>query len=151
MNKETIRRISLKQESTSINRVQINSSASGVQFLIQSIAPQFENIGLVESFFVIMMDRSNTTIGFSEISKGGVAGTVVDIKIIAKLAVESLASSIMLVHNHPSGNTNYSTQDKLITDKIKKAMNLFDIELLDHIILGGEGESYYSFADNGLV
>jgi len=93
------------------------------------------------------LDRANNTAGFAKISQGGTAGTVVDIKIIAKYAVESLSSSVIICHNHPSGNITPSEADINITKKIKDALLLFDIKLTDHIILSEN--NYYSFADNG--
>lgn len=95
------------------------------------------------------MNRSNNTIGYAKISQGGVAGTVVDVKIIAKYAIDTLASSVILAHNHPSGNTQPSRADKDITQKIKDSLKLFDISVLDHIIL--TEDEYFSFADEGLI
>jgi len=102
-----------------------------------------------EEFWIAYLNRSNKLIEKQNISKGGVSGTVIDVKIILKRAVELLASSIILCHNHPSGNLNSSKQDVQITQKIKEASTVFDIVLLDHIIVAGN--KYYSFADEGLL
>jgi DNA repair protein RadC len=108
-----------------------------------------EDIVLYESFFIILLDRGNYTKAWAKISQGGVSGTVVDIKIIAKYIVDTLASGVILVHNHPSGNTTPSENDKKITDKIQNACKYLDCSLLDHIIL--TKDSYFSFAKNGLI
>ncbi len=80
---------------------------------------------------------------------GGVSGTVVDVKIILKHALETLSSSIVLIHNHPSGNPSPSNQDIEITRKVKEASRLMDISLFDHLIIGQD--SYFSFSDEGLL
>ena len=93
-----------------------------------------------------MLDRSNNTVGYAKISQGGIVGTVVDLKIIAKYCIDSLCSSVILAHNHPSGNLTPSMQDKQITKKIKDGLNLLEITTFDHLII--TEESYYSFSDN---
>ena len=98
-----------------------------------------------EEFWVLFLNRANVIVKKERISSGGITGTVVDQKIILKKALLNLASSIILVHNHPSGNLNPSIQDKKVTQKIKLACELLEINLLDHIIIAGN--SYYSFAD----
>ncbi len=98
-----------------------------------------------EEFWVIYLNRANVVLRKEKISSGGVAGTVVDNKIILKKALLNLASSIILVHNHPSGNLKPSIQDKKVTQKMKSACELLEINLLDHLIIAGN--SYYSFAD----
>lgn len=107
----------------------------------------FDDIDIFESFFILCLNRNNQTIAYAKISQGGVAGTVVDIKIIAKYAIDCLASSVILAHNHPSGNLAPSNEDKLITQKIKEGLKMLDIQVMDHVILTSDG--YYSFADNG--
>jgi DNA repair protein RadC len=98
-----------------------------------------------EEFWVLYLNRANVVIRKHRISSGGVSGTVVDQKIILKKALLNLASSIILVHNHPSGNLKPSVQDKNVTKKMKLACELLEINLLDHLIIAGN--SYYSFAD----
>ena len=102
-----------------------------------------------EEFWVLYLNRSNQLIKKELISRGGVAGTVVDAKIIFKSAVEILASSIVLCHNHPSGNSKPSEQDIQLTKKLKEAGKLLDIPIVDHIIFTENG--YYSFADEGAL
>ena len=84
-----------------------------------------------------------------KLSQGGVSGTVTDVRMVMKRAVEYLASGIIVCHNHPSGNLNPSESDNKITLKIKDAGALLDIQLLDHLII--TDKEYYSFADNGLI
>jgi DNA repair protein RadC len=100
-----------------------------------------------EEFWVLLLNRGNKIIDYKKISEGGVAGTVVDPKIIFKYALENLASNIVLCHNHPSGNTMPSFEDKTLTKKIKEGAALLDILVLDHLIIGQK--TYYSFADYG--
>ncbi len=100
-----------------------------------------------EEFWILMLNRANKVIGKERISVGGVAGTVVDAKIIFRKALASLACGIILFHNHPSGNLNPSESDIKITRKMKEAGSLMEINILDHIIISENG--YYSFADEG--
>ncbi len=102
-----------------------------------------------EEFWVILLDRSSNVIVKKRVSKGGVSGALVDVRNILKLAIDFLASSIVLCHNHPSGNKNPSKQDILLTKKIKDAASLMDILVLDHIIIAKN--NYYSFADDGRI
>lgn len=102
-----------------------------------------------EEFFVIYLNRANKVIASKNISSGGVTGTVADIKIILKYALELLATSIVAVHNHPSGNLQPSEADRQLTRNIKAAALLLDIHVIDHLIIGDK--SYYSFADEGLL
>lgn len=103
----------------------------------------------VEEFWVVFLSRNNSVIGKERISLGGTAGTVTDLKVILKKAVEKLASGIICVHNHPSGNIYPSDADKKITKRIAEAASLLDITLLDHVIIAGD--KYFSFGDDGLI
>ncbi|MDQ3047429.1 MAG: DNA repair protein RadC [Bacteroidota bacterium] len=102
-----------------------------------------------EEFWLLMLSRANEVIRKEQISKGGVAGTVVDTKIIFKAAIETYASSIIICHNHPSGNLKPSDADIRLTKNIKEAGKVMEIPLLDHIIFTDNG--YYSFGDEGLL
>ncbi len=102
-----------------------------------------------EEFWVLLLNRSNKIIDKNKISQGGVAGTVIDVKIILKKAIEKLASSVILCHNHPSGNTDPSEADIGITRKLKEAAEVMDIKLLDHLIVADN--SYFSFLDEGIL
>ena len=101
-----------------------------------------------EEFWILLLARNKKVIIKKQISAGGIAGTVVDLKIIFKLALENLASYMVLCHNHPSGNLTPSSADIQITKNIKAAGKILEIEVVDHIIIGGN--KYYSFADNDI-
>jgi DNA repair protein RadC len=102
-----------------------------------------------EEFWVLFLNRSNKIIGRMKLSQGGISGTVTDVRMVMKKAIECLASGIIVCHNHPSGNLNPSESDSKITKKIKEAGELLDIQMLDHLIISDR--DYYSFADNGLL
>lgn len=102
-----------------------------------------------EAFYVIYLDRKNQPIGYYCVSLGGTVGTVVDIKLIASVALNCMAQSVIMAHNHPSGNCNPSKQDEIITTKVKNGLKLLDITVLDHIII--TEDDCYSFAHNGLI
>lgn len=102
-----------------------------------------------EEFWILFLNRSNKVINKMKLSQGGISGTVTDVRMVMKTAIEFLASGIIVCHNHPSGNLKPSESDNKITQKIKEAGNLMDIQLLDHLIISEK--DYYSFADNGLL
>lgn len=110
-----------------------------------------DDIEIYESVFVLLLNQSHTAIGYAKISQGGIAGTIVDNVIIAKYAVDALAKGVILVHNHPSGGLHPSMQDKAFTSRAKDALKLFDIRVLDSIILSPEQNKYYSFNDSGIL
>ena len=103
----------------------------------------------VEHFYLVLLSRSNQVITKVHISRGGTAGTVVDSKLIFKSALEHLAQSLILVHNHPSGNLKPSHQDIKLTERLVKAGKELDLPILDHVIFADDG--YFSFADEGLI
>lgn len=102
-----------------------------------------------EVFVVVFLNRANKVLHHETISEGGITGTVADPRIILKKALEHNATSIILSHNHPSGNLKPSRQDEELTFKIKEAAKYFDIAVTDHIIVSDEG--YFSFADEGIL
>jgi DNA repair protein RadC len=102
-----------------------------------------------EEFWVVILNRANVVMRKIAISQGGVAGTVADPKMIFKEALENLASSLILVHNHPSGNRQPSAADIALTKKLKSAGQFLDLPILDHLIYTDNG--YYSFADEGML
>lgn len=103
----------------------------------------------VEHFYVILLNRSNQVLKKHLVSQGGTAGTIVDTKIVFKIALEHLAQSIILVHNHPSGNLTPSDQDKRLTQRLVKIGRELDLPVLDHLIFTDVG--YFSFADDGIL
>jgi DNA repair protein RadC len=102
-----------------------------------------------EEFWVMVLNRANRMVRKKRVSEGGVSGTVADPKIIFKLAVDELASGIIVVHNHPSGNLKPSESDINLTKKLKEAGKVLEIALLDHLIIAHD--RYFSFADEGLI
>jgi DNA repair protein RadC len=98
----------------------------------------------------MLLTRSNRILGIASISKGGISGTVTDVRIILQYAIKANASGIIICHNHPSGNLNPSESDLTITRKIKESGNVMDLQLLDHLIIVPEGK-YYSMGDEGIV
>lgn len=102
-----------------------------------------------EEFWVLLLNRNNLVVDKLMVSQGGLSGTVIDVRIILKMALDKLACSIILCHNHPSGNLRPSEADKDITKKIREAGKHMDIPVLDHLIIGND--AYFSFADEGLI
>jgi len=102
-----------------------------------------------EEFWVILLNRANRMMKKKKVSEGGVSGTVADPKIIFKFALEELASGVIVVHNHPSGNLAASQSDIDLTKKLKEAGKFLEIQMLDHLIIAGQ--KYYSFADEGII
>ena len=140
-------RLVYKTKVKASERPQITKSADS--FLVFKKHWNLETIDFLEHFKVMLLNRANRVLGIIEISKGGMAGTVADPKVIFAAAIKSAASSIILAHNHPSQNLNPSQADFNLTRKIKNGGELLDIGVLDHLIISSEG--YYSFADEGLI
>ncbi|NET35540.1 MAG: JAB domain-containing protein [Cyanothece sp. SIO1E1] len=130
------------------DRPQIRSSFDAYEVL----AANWDSgtIGLFEEFYILLLDRSNRVMGRFLVSQGGMAGTVVDAKLIFASALKCRASSIILAHNHPSATLQASLPDKTLTKKLVKGGEALDIAVLDHLILSPEG-GYLSFADEGLM
>jgi DNA repair protein RadC len=108
------------------------------------------NIELHETFKIMLLNNANKVKGIYEVSTGGITGTLVDLRIIFAVVLKSLTTAVILAHNHPSGTLRPSEPDKRLTQKIKKAGELFDIKVLDHLILTPDG-NYFSFADEGML
>ncbi len=108
-----------------------------------------EKLELREEFKILLLNRANRVLGIVNISTGGVTGTVADPKIIFSSTLKANACSIILAHNHPSGNLNPSEADIKLTTRMKQAGQLLDISVLDHIIL--TSDQYFSMADNGII
>lgn len=108
-----------------------------------------DDISIYESSFIILLNQAANTIGYAKISQGGICGTYVDIRIVCKYAIESLATSVILVHNHPSGSVKPSNDDINICKKLNEALKVFNIRLLDNQII--TENSFFSFLDEGLM
>ena len=102
-----------------------------------------------EEFWLLMLNKANEVVAREKLSAGGMAGTVADVKLAFKLALDARASAIIAVHNHPSGNLKPSEADISLTKKLKEAGKILDLPLLDHLIVSERG--YYSFADEGAI
>ena len=111
----------------------------------------FDDISIFESFFIVLLNSHLNTIGYAKISQGGTTQTLVDPKLVAKYAIDTLACSVILCHNHPSGNITPSQSDKDLTNKIKDTLEIFNCKVLDHIIITPDPMKYYSFADEGII
>ncbi len=125
-------------------QTKINSSEDAFRYLSVDLSDLVH-----EEFWTLYLDRANNVIGKAKISQGGISGTVIDVRIILKQAIEKQASSIILVHNHPSGNLDPSSNDLEITRKASSAAQLIDMKVLDHLIIAGH--RYTSLADEGLL
>ena len=126
-------------------RSRITCSLDAVKILRQV----FPGIEHREYFFVMLLNRGNQVLGYYEVSRGGIAGTLVDVRLIMQAVLKANASSIILAHNHPSGTKEISDADNRITQKIKSACSLLDITLLDHIVL--TVNDFVSMAEDGLL
>jgi DNA repair protein RadC len=144
--KNTIDKLKLKKYHSKIIKAKIITSKNAYDYIRQFY---FDDIDIYESVFILLIDASNTTIGYAKISQGGVIGTVIDVKLICKYVIDSLAMGVILAHNHPTGNLKASDSDMQITSKVKDALNIFDCKLLDHIILSSN--KYLSMADEGIL
>ncbi len=139
--------ISFKNNTPYEERHSITQSKDAEQILRSTW--DYETIDLQESFKIIFLNRANQVLGIHNHSLGGMAGTVVDIRLILSIALKTTSQGIILAHNHPSGNLKPSNADISLTKKIDSACKLLDIKLLDHIIL--TSEAYFSFQDDGYL
>lgn len=128
-------------------RPKIESSKDAYRILLQTW--DSNKINFQEEFKVLLLNRNSKVIGIYPTSIGGLCGTVADPRLILAVALKTLATGIILSHNHPSGNLKPSHTDEELTLKIKEAAKFHDINVLDHIIL--TSDEYYSFADEGLL
>jgi DNA repair protein RadC len=109
----------------------------------------FDDIAIYESCFIILLNKVLSTIGWVKISQGGISGTIIDVRIVAKYAIDALATNVILVHNHPSGKLQPSEADIQLTKKIRDGLSILEITLNDHIIMTDNG--YYSLADERIL
>lgn len=111
-----------------------------------------ETIALQERFLAMYLNRHNRVLGVYPVSVGGITCTTVDVRLVLSVALKTAATGIILSHNHPSGNTQPSEADKMITRKISNACAFHDLKLLDHIIVAAEDNgNFFSFASEGLI
>jgi DNA repair protein RadC len=140
--------ITLKYKTGEIKKAQIKSSSDAADYMRQMY--DADALEITECFIAMFLNRANNSIGWIKISQGGIAGTVVDVRLILATALKCGASGMIVAHNHPSGNLSPSDADIKITQKINKSSEIMDIKLLDHLIIV-QGQDYYSFADNGML
>ena|SRR5665647_2896116 len=127
------------------DRIKITGSHDAAD-AFRAIWPAYEHI---EFSYMLMMNRQNQILGYHQLSKGGMTGAVVDVRVIFQVALKACCTSIIIAHNHPSGNLQCSDADRKISRQIKEAGAIMDIPLLDHLIL--TSDSFYSLADEGLL
>ncbi|MGA9648876.1 JAB domain-containing protein [Pedobacter sp.] len=139
--------ISYKPKFKSARRPQIDSSNLAYQIILDNWNQ--DKIELLEEFKILLLNRRNRVLGIVNISQGGISATIVDVKVIFAITLKACASNIILYHNHPSGETDPSEADIILTRKILEAGKILDIQLLDHIILCKD--NYYSFKDEGIL
>lgn len=133
-----------RRREEAIEQVKITSSSSVFEIL-QPVLGELVH----EEFWILYLNNANKVIEQFQLSKGGITGTLVDVRITLRKALEVGAVSLILAHNHPSGNLNPSEADKQLTRKLKTASESLDIKVLDHIIV--TEKSYFSFADEGIL
>jgi DNA repair protein RadC len=133
-----------RREEDALEKQKITSSRSVFEFM-QPVIGELQH----EEFWIIYLNNSNKVIKKSQLSKGGITGTLVDVRLVLKSALEFGAIGLILVHNHPSGTLNPSSADIKLTDKLKVASESLDIKVLDHIIV--TEKAYFSFADEKLL
>ena len=134
---------------TNIQEVILINDSSKAYHLMKNLFNN-DTIGIHEEMHIAYLNRSNKVIGTYMMSKGGTSGTIADIKLIACIAIKTLASGVILAHNHPSGLLKPSTEDLLITKKLSDSLKLFDIKIIDHLIITYNDE-FYSFCDMGVL
>ena len=143
---KTLPQIGLTKKPSKFEKIKISSSQNSADYIRQFYMGDIE---LFESFFLVLLNNNLETTGYVKISQGGITGTVVDVRIVCKYAIESLATTVIISHNHPSGTLKPSEADKFMTERLKNALKFFDVVLLDHIII--TADSFLSFADEGIL
>ena len=138
-------KLSYKSKVKASERPNVRNSKASFDILLKHF--DYDTIEYKESLKMLLLNRAKKVLGVMNISEGGTAGTTADIKVIMQCALLGNADGIILCHNHPSGTLQPSSEDMTLTQRVKSACNVMDIQLLDHIIL--TSEHYYSFADEG--
>jgi DNA repair protein RadC len=147
MKKYKFPKIKVKVSVTKGDKVTITSPEKMVE-VMRSIFDA-DTILWTEEVIMVCLNRANDVMGYYRVSSGGFSGTILDPRVVMTIALNNASSSIILAHNHPSGNLKPSEGDKAITEKIRKACAFFDMNLLDHLII--TDESYLSFKEEGLI
>ena len=147
--KSNMPELSIKYKSSGLKKVQIKSSNDA--FIVLKEMYDADTLEYSESTIIIFLNQANNTIGWTRHTSGGMASTVVDVKIVLAEALLCGAAAIMFSHNHPSGQLFASSEDIKMTNKLSEACRTIDIRFLDHIIVAGDLSGYYSFADEGKI
>lgn len=137
--------ISYSNQVKAKDRIKINGSQD-VADAFRQIWPDYDHI---EFCYLLLLNRQNQILGYHQLSKGGMTGAVVDVRVIFQVALKACCTSIIIAHNHPSGNLQFSDADRKISRQIKEAGAILDIPLLDHLII--TTDSYLSMEDEGLL
>ncbi len=130
-----------------VDRIKLTDCNKVFNFILSNW--NLDLIEFQEECKIILLNRANIVLGIHELSKGGISGTVVDIRIILSVALKCNATGIILVHNHPSGNMKPSEDDRRVTRKLKECCLLLDLTLLDHFIISKD--NFYSFSQEGIL
>ena len=139
--------IKVSYSTNQVDKIKLTNCAEVFEFILSKW--NMDIIEFQEECKIILVNRANFVLGIYDLSKGGITGTVVDIRVILSVALKCNASGIIPVHNHPSGNLKPSEADRKITRKLKDACDLMEINLIDHLIISRYG--YYSFTQDGFV
>lgn len=133
-----------RNQSEALENGQVKGSKDAANYL----RPEIGDLSH-EEFWVLFLNRQNKILGKQKLSQGGMTGTVIDVRLVLKLALEKHATSLIFAHNHPSGNLEPSDADRKITRQLKEAAALMEIPVIDHLIVTQSG--YFSFADEGML
>ena len=144
---ESVAEIQVSYNPSKFFNFKIEDSRKSFELILQKW--EQDRIEMQEEVKVLLLNRNNKVLGIYALAKGGITSCVVDVRIILAVALKALATGIILVHNHPSGNLNPSTDDKKITEQLNSSCKLMGITLLDHLII--TKDDYFSFADEGLL
>jgi len=144
---KTISEIKVTYNVKNLEREKITSSYKAFEVLLHSWDKDI--IELQEEFKILLLNRANEVLGVYALSRGGITGTIVDVRLIFSVALKSNATSIIIAHNHPSGTLKPSDSDINLTKKIKKCSEFLEISLLDHLIITKYG--FYSFGNEGIL
>jgi DNA repair protein RadC len=145
MTQNQIAEISISYTPSRYKQAKIQSTEDAYNVMKDFFAP--DTIALQEQFVVMYLNACHNVLGIYTASKGGITGTIADIRLILGVALKTASTAIVIAHNHPSGNLQPSKADETLTQKLKNAAGLLDVNLLDHLIISDAG--YYSFADEG--
>ena len=147
MTTETLSEIHVSYKPGLVSSKTISTSKEAFEILA-TLFPK-DTICLQEQFVVLYLNRANRLLGSYQLSIGGITGTIADVRLILSVALKTLATGLILAHNHPSGNLKPSEADIQLIQKLKDASKLMDIEWLDHMILNSNG--YFSFTKDGII